>query len=97
MVEVLTRTTFLSAWPLVLLCPSVLSSFVVLLLQGNPPDHMCLAVAQAILACLKCGWDAKRGTSLLRPALCNDQQEGDVSVTKCVPLPSLSFRMPSVQ
>lgn len=40
---------------------------------------MCLAVAQAILACLKCGWDSEKGTNLLRPSLCNDQQEGDVS------------------
>lgn len=40
---------------------------------------MCLAVAQAILACLKCGWDPKKGTNVLRPELCNNEQEGDVS------------------
>lgn len=48
--------------------------------QGAPPDHMCLAVGQAILACLKCGWDPLRGTNLLRPALCNNQDEGEVSL-----------------
>ena len=40
---------------------------------------MCLAVGQAILACLKCGWDSVKGTNILEPALCNDQAEGDVS------------------
>ncbi|CAM9746741.1 unnamed protein product, partial [Scytosiphon promiscuus] len=49
---------------------------------GDPPDHMCLAVAQAILACLKCGWDSERGTNLLRPSLCNDQSEGDERLEK---------------
>ncbi|CBJ29217.1 expressed unknown protein [Ectocarpus siliculosus] len=49
---------------------------------GNPPDHMCLAVAQAILACLKCGWDPARGTNLFRPALCNEQREGDARLGK---------------
>ncbi|CAM9665392.1 unnamed protein product, partial [Laminaria digitata] len=47
---------------------------------GNPPDYMCLAVGQAILACLKCGWHPEKGTNILEPALCNDQAEGDERV-----------------
>lgn len=40
---------------------------------------MSLAVGQAILACLKCGWDPVEGTNILRPSLCNDQDQGSVS------------------
>lgn len=49
--------------------------------QEDPPDCMFLAVGQAVLACLKCGWDPKRGTNILQPAVCNDQNQGEVRGT----------------
>ncbi|CAM9798039.1 unnamed protein product [Discosporangium mesarthrocarpum] len=44
---------------------------------GDPPNPLALAIAQAVLACLKCGWTKGGGTNTLDADVCFKSTEGD--------------------
>ncbi|CAN0056984.1 unnamed protein product, partial [Choristocarpus tenellus] len=45
-------------------------------MQGDPPNPLALALAQGILACLKCGWSKENGTNTLNADICCEEEQG---------------------